>query len=475
MGRSSQEVMQSRESLVTEMASSDLGDQRLNDRRNSLVATLERHPDRGFPDACANDAEVEALYRFLRNRRVSWEAVLEPHVAATRERCQAIGEVLVIHDTTDMVLAGEAPRSGLTALGTGRHGFWAHASLAVSAEGLRAPLGLLALTTFVRSARPRAARRRWRERIGDPAKETRCWADSVAAVRGRLGTRTAIHVMDRGADSYELFGALVAHGDRFVVRLAQDRRVVTPEGTSLLSAIPPPATAAHLRQVRVARRREESRPRARAQHPPRAGRVATVQITAQAVVLQRPRAFPAALPGAVAVHVVTVCERDAPVGEDPIHWRLLTTEPIATAAQIDQIVDWYRARWMIEEFFKALKTGCAYEKRQLESLETLLVALALLAPIAWQLLLMRHLARCGPDIPATAALSARQLQVLRSVPAGRVLGSHPTVSDALLVIARLGGHLKHNGPPGWLVLARGMQKLLDFEAGWVAAENVRTM
>jgi IS4 transposase len=46
---------------------------------------------------------------------------------------------------------------------------------------------------------------------------------------------------------------------------------------------------------------------------------------------------------------------------------LYTSEPIDTAEQLLTIVDQYRSRWVIEEFFKALKTGCAFEKRQLES------------------------------------------------------------------------------------------------------------
>ena len=62
-------------------------------------------------------------------------------------------------------------------------------------------------------------------------------------------------------------------------------------------------------------------------------------------------------------------------------------------------------RCLIEEFFKYLKTGCAYEKRRLESLDTLLIALALLAPIAWQLLVFRHLTREVPTAPTTVALT----------------------------------------------------------------------
>jgi hypothetical protein len=47
----------------------------------------------------------------------------------------------------------------------------------------------------------------------------------------------------------------------------------------------------------------------------------------------------------------------------------------------------------MEEFFKALKTGSAIETRQLESKRSMLNALAVFAPIAWQLLTLRSLAR----------------------------------------------------------------------------------
>ena len=60
------------------------GDARLNARRDRVIAALEQHPDTGFPEACASDAETEALYRFLRNRRVSLDAVIAPQVQAHR-------------------------------------------------------------------------------------------------------------------------------------------------------------------------------------------------------------------------------------------------------------------------------------------------------------------------------------------------------------------------------------------------------
>lgn len=477
MGRSSQDVVAECGSLVGELGLGALGDQRLNERRDRLVAVLEQQPDTGFPDACADDAEVEALYRFLRNRRVSLEAILAPHVEATHGRCAAIGEVLVIHDTTDMVFAGVTERQGLTRLGPGRQGFWVHAALAVSAEGLRAPLGLLSVVPYVRPVRPPGTRKDDRERFADPLKESRYWAEGVTAIRTRLGGVTsAIHVMDRAGDSYELFADLLRHHDRFIVRLTHDRRVVTEAGTDCALTAALPRTAAQCeRQVRLAPRRDGKRTlSARTFHPARDGRLATLRMAAQRVHIQRPALVRAPQPASLPVHIVHVWEVNAPPDTEPVEWRLMTTEPIDTVEQILRIVDWYRTRWMIEEYFKALKTGCAFEQRQLESFHTLRVALALLAPIAWRLLLLRYLARELPTTAATVALTRRQLDVLRAAPAGATLPIAPTVTEALLAVARLGGHLRQNGPPGWLVLARGFQKLLCMEAGWAAAQRSRT-
>lgn len=479
MARSSTDVVNARASLRKEMSGGELGDDRLNARRNRLIEVLEQSPAAGFPEACASDGEVEALYRFLRNPRVSLAAVLEPHLRATGERCRALGEVLVIHDTTELSFAGEQARAGLTALGPRRHGFRLHAALAVSAEGLRAPLGLLSVVPFVRESRP-AGRPKppWRERFRNPDKESRRWPNGVVAVRARVGAECrAIHLMDREGDSYELFAALTRHGDRFVVRLHYDRRLV-PDGETdapgrLSEALPRTDVLVEREVVLSPRRLGDRRTPLLTQHPPRDGRVATMRFAARQVVLQRPRDHRRTLPAAITVNVIYGWEASPPPGESPVEWWLVTTEPVETVAQVLQIVEWYRTRWLIEEFFKCLKTGCAYERRQLESLNTLLVALALLAPIAWQLLLLRHLARALPEAPARIALSPRQLLVLRALPVGATLSSQPTTRDALLAVARLGGHLRQNGEPGWLVLGRGMQKLLRMEVGWAAAEQAR--
>ena len=113
-----------------------------------------------------------------------------------------------------------------------------------------------------------------------------------------------------------------------------------------------------------------------------------------------------------------------------------------------------------------LKSGCNFEKRQLESFGALRVALGVFLPIAVQLLAVRSLARSRPE-ERSNQLSAEHMKVLKAVT--RVtLGRWPTNEQTCLAIAALGGHLPSNGPPGWAVLGRGYNRLLVLHEGWVA-------
>ncbi len=91
--------------------------------------------------------------------------------------------------------------------------------------------------------------------------------------------------------------------------------------------------------------------------------------------------------------------------------------------------------------------------------------LALLAPIAWQLLTLRDQGRKAPQAPARTVLSQQQIKVLHGL-SKRPLPRKPSVEQALLAIAAQGGHLKRNGPPGWQTLGRGLEKLWWAEMGY---------
>jgi hypothetical protein len=451
--------------ISAELGGADLGDERLNRRLGLLADQLAERPDESFPKAL-DDAQLEAAYRFFGNDRVSPEAILAPHFRQSARRAAEGERVLVVHDTTQFDFPGNSKREGLGRLiKPAAQGFFGHFSLALSADGARVPLGLLALETVFRLDRS-IGHKNWTpaKNRGERARWLNCIDDAETLLAGRT---KAIHVMDREADSYALLAGLADRGRDFVVRSFQDRVLVDHEAR--LREVARAANPSIRREVPLSPRPHIRGPKGE-RHPARRFRIASLSIAALAVELPRPSEAGNAGAATIRVNVIHVFEKRPPAGEAAVEWFLLTTLPIDTPDAVAFAVDCYRARWVIEEFFKALKTGCQYESRQLESADSLLNALAIFAPVAWRLLLLRHLARNDAKAPATAALTPKQLQVLKAV-AKKPLPPRPTVRDAMLAVAALGGHLKSNGDPGWLVLGRGLHDLLLLELGWRARDQ----
>lgn len=117
---------------------------------------------------------------------------------------------------------------------------------------------------------------------------------------------------------------------------------------------------------------------------------------------------------------------------------LLTTEPVTTMPQLLRVVGHYRARWLVEEYFKALKTGCSLEKRQSGSYQALVKVTALLAPVAYRLLLLRSLERQNPSGPASTFFDPVDLKLMCMDDATRGLASIDSLATALQYLARMG-------------------------------------
>jgi|SRR5690349_1128801 transposase-like protein/DDE family transposase len=456
-----------------------LGDCRRARRVKRIVERLSSRPDESFPKAMASRAETEALYRLVESADVTFEALSKPHRRETASRCAARPSVLVVHDTTDFRYAGDA-RDGLGKVSTSTdkcQGFYAHFSLAVAGDGNREPLGVLAVERWARREPGVSTRRRAGE-LTDAAvrklpRESARWLRGVehAAAEFTDSEVSPIHIMDSEADDYALYARLTDRSHRFVVRGYHDRRVVDEADVrtikQLVAKLPiefEVYTDLSKRKIRMFNDRKRTQKRA--------PRTAQLAFSAARISLKRPDHVEKDLPTELMLNVVHVREIDAPDGNEPVNWTLLTSEPIDTDDQISRIVDHYRARWVIEEFFKALKTGCAFEKRQLESMHTLENALALFVPIAWGLLRLRSIARDYPDQPATNLLQPIEIMVLQSMKLVKPTGI-PTARETLLAVAQLGGFLKANGEPGWLILGRGYQELVTMAAGFRLALQIR--
>jgi len=453
-----------------EFEDAPLGDRRLSERLPAIAERLRAAPEQSFPDIMPTSAELTALYRFLNNGAVSAPVILEPHKQQTAQRCAEAGSVLVLHDTTDLSFPGEVFRRGLGRLrGNGDQGLLLHGALAVANNGSQRPLGVVGAYTWVREELGNRHREDGRRKCGgdyhgEPGKESARWWNLVDDVENRLAGVEVIHVFDREGDMYPLMRTALDQEARFVTRMARDRVVLDADGERIgrVSEALVDVLAVLDLEVAVSARAQKKPPKQT--QPPRRARTARLAVGATKMHLAPPQYVN---DEPLEVSVVYVREADVPVGADPIDWVLITSEPIDTPARIRSVVEAYRTRWLMEEFFKALKTGCAIEKRQLESYESITAALAIFLPIAWQLLLLRNLARSEPQQPAELVLTATQVAVLRATVPQLALPRRPCVAEALRAVAYLGGHyIKRE--PGWQVLGRGLVKLLDLEVGWLA-------
>jgi Transposase DNA-binding/Transposase DDE domain len=466
--------------VLAEFADLILPDRRLVKRVNQFVAAAQRGPSDSFPDMLEHNAGLEAGYRLLNNERVTYDALHGQHKERTRQRAQNAGSVVVVHDTTD-VQTPWADTSEVGYLNTGKAGYRLHLSFALSVNSNRPvlPLGILCAQPVFRPKPSKSSKKqasgaetaRWKD------KEYARWHRGVdESAKAVSECPSVVHVMDREADSYALFSQVQQLNQGFVIRLRSDRRARQADDDdidwSTLGQIATEMKGICERDVPLSKRGAKSAPASLKTHPPRESRGATLHFSSMQVEICKPR-YVTNAPAMLSLGFVRVWEPNPPDGEPAVEWLLLTNEPCESADEIARIVDLYRCRWIIEEFNKALKTGCALEKRQLESRHALLNALALFLPIANHLLWIRACARDVPDAPATDVFTPLQLTVLRHR-SHRRMSDNPTAREALWVLAGIGGHIANNGWPGWQVLGRAYAKLLEAVETWRVATAVAT-
>jgi hypothetical protein len=441
-----------------EFGFAQLGDKRRNRRLVKVAEQLAKNPGGTLPQAFGDWGELKAAYRLLAQRQVSHEAVLIPHIERTQQTCRTGGEYLIIEDTTDLDYSTHHAAEHLGCIGNGRgRGFELHTALAVQVEGWdrnQQPLGTLVGLMDQTCVRPRRVPKgeSRAERLGRARKSQRwaqAWRKAGAAPQGSRW----IFVADREADFYEPMQSCQQHGVDFIIRAYQKRRLAN-QTEHLADAL---AKAAVVGEGSVAIR-------ARPGHP---AREAKVQMRSAVVDLDgpwRPGGWQAPLCG---LTVVEVKEINAPASvKEPLHWILLTSLCGTELIEVQRIIRRYTARWWIEEYHKALKSGCGVEDSQLAGADNLEALIAVLAVVAVRLLNAKFLDRARPlGFEARGHFGPEMLALLEAQ-----LGVPKdgwTNHNVLTAIARLGGFLarKNDGSPGWQTIWRGWQRLMWMSHG----------
>ncbi len=131
---------------------------------------MAARPKESLPQQMGGWAELKGAYRLLAHPKVSAEAILGGHQAATVQRSQAHARVLAIQDTTAQSFThrvkDDGPLNQLPAV----HGQWVHTVLALSGSEHQV-LGVLHQQVWARAERSRrrkketaSARKRGSER-----------------------------------------------------------------------------------------------------------------------------------------------------------------------------------------------------------------------------------------------------------------------------------------------------------------------
>jgi len=447
----------------------DLGDQRLNTRYRLLLERLGDHPQLSIPAACRGKAEVEAAYRFFDHDRITPTKLLAPHQIATRRRMADHACVVVAQDTTEIDLTRPERVVGGPLGDDHRSGFFSHALLAITPEGV--PLGVLASRTWARDPRPVGVSATKHKRQPIDEKESRRWIEGYReccdAARSLPGVEV-ISVSDSEGDLYEAFveAQTLNHAAKFIVRACQNRRLIGEQPRLLWEFVA--STPVLGTRVVKASRRTASPSETRKRRKARSEREAVLTIQAATVTPRAPWRPDGKLPS-VPVTVVLAREANAPPGEEPIEWLLLTDVPAACRSEAERVLDLYTQRWVIEVYFRVLKSGCGVEKLQLETAARLLNALTLYQIVAWRVLQLTMLGRACPGLSCEAVLAeAEWKSVYVVVLQKRLPKAPPTLGEMVRLIAMLGGYLGRTGdpPPGPKAMWVGLQKARTLALGW---------
>jgi hypothetical protein len=420
---------------------------------------LAAQPQASIPQACLDWAATKATYRLLDNDKVSDEKIYAPHYARTQQRLVGQALVLAVQDTTLLDFSHHPQTEGLGPIGTKKQksrGMLTHTALLLTTGGL--PLGLGSQKTWTRDEEIESPTRQQRRQQPLVEKESNKWLQTLTQVMTIVPAGTqVVHVGDSEADVYELFLHAQTLKTDLLIRAAQDRKVIEPEVGLLWET---------MNRLPVQGRRTLALPKRNQQ----AARTVELTVRFASLTLNAPQREGVKLPPC-SLYAVLVQEETAPADGERVEWLLLTTVPVETLAHAQERIDWYCQRWQIELFHKTLKSGCRMEAAQLQTQTRLVRLLALYSLIAWRILWLMQIARHTPDAPCSQVLAEHEWRALyahfqrTTAPPVRP----PSVAQALLWIARLGGFLarRRDGPPGVTVIWRGWQRLHDITHTWL--------
>lgn len=464
------------ETLVDELIGAQFGDLRLTKRLGKIIDRLSTKPNMSIPAAANGRAEMEGAYRFFDNDKVTPDAIMEPHVGATRQRMKQTDVVLLVQDTTELDLT--RPKQQVEGTGPieceSRCGVFYHPLVAFNVHGL--PLGTVWSKSWAREdielELTKAEKERLRKQTPIEDKESIRWVEGIRAARQvaeACPQTQCVCVADSESDIYELFveprTTSYAGELHLLVRACQDRAL--RDGKQHLLETVRAAPCLYHCAVDVSSRTSKTKVESRKRRTQRDARIAEVEVRPTTLTLRPPYRVDRQLLE-VTLNVVLVEEIAPPEGTVPIQWILITTLPIKQEEQVKSIVQYYGIRWQIEIYFRTLKSGCRIESRYFERLGRMLNCLAVYSIVAWKVLYLCRLSRECPELDCEVVFEPSEWKsVYMAVRQKEPPETAPSLNEIIRMIASLGGYvIRKSTQPGTQTLWLGLQRLHDLSTAW---------
>lgn len=444
----------------------DFGDRRVNKRANKIVTTMATNCEKSISQTFNNEADLKGSYRFFDNDLVTPEKILAPHAAETVIRCERENLVAVIQDSSDLDFDYLKNLEGFEPMHVRiEKGFRIHPLLVTNVHGT--PLGVFDALNYTRAKKndPRN-----RNSLSIEEKESYRWLlgyRGACKLKERLPNVTVVSISDREGDIYECLieaeNAETESKAHLLVRASHNRCLDEDDG------------AIDKLEKKLVRSRVVYEAKLKINQYKPGERIANLAIRATTVTLKAPATCLKKTLSSVQVNAVLVSEIEPPKGATPIHWLLLTTLPIDTPEQIMLTVGLYAKRWSIEIFFKVLKSGCKIDSPHLQESQRIENFIAISMIVAWRVMLQTYLPREYPDSPCTVLFTEIEWKLAYNAAyKGKypIPQNTPTLKEAVMFIAMLGGYQRRKQPPGIQTIWRGTTRLMDLVQGYKIAQQL---
>ena len=455
--------------------SANLGDERRTKRLVLVAAQLAGHLGCSPAAACgASSATLEGANRLIRNPGFNAQDILDAGLSMSAESAKkrsaadensTLREYLAIQDSTVLSYShsvrNELGETGGPPKSTAR-GWIVHSTL-LWAIG---ETSVIELVDQQWSIRKELGKRQERNNRPYEQKESFKWQAAHKRMTQRLGPefmKQVIMVGDREADIFQLMAYFQEQPARYVVRASWDRAVQGSQENEYLWGTMEKAARLGSRQVQVPQRGG------------RKARSAQLELRAQRVQLRRPRKKAPGTPEYLEVNAVYAKEENAPLGEEPLEWMILTSEEIGSEEAVNRILAKYETRWQIEEFHKAWKSGTKVEELRQQTADNLQKVAVILGFIAVRLLKLKHYMEKAPQKSCNEVLKAEEWKILwGSVEKTALPENPPDIQWAYKALARLAGwtDTKRTGRASWDTLWKGWQRLSDRIEGWLTGQRI---